>query len=645
MISLLLFYSLLISITGYAVFFWSQLKWKFESSLLFTVSSLICVLYFSGFIGIVEYMSYAIYFIGFILLFIGLLLKYKQDNSIVIFQNTTIELLPRVFILYVLASMVWVYYRQFTFSLNDEFSHWGLVYKEFLYWNGFPQGFSRGLFLPSYPPALVIFQYFVAKIIGEKERSAFIAQNLFILISLYGICGFFPKKKYWLSLGIITFGWFFSRMLGFSNPVENITADAPLGILFGAAIVSYLLSEDRQNGALIRVIPILIIITLIKPTGVGFALVIAAVVLIDQVLVRIIQPKFSIKNWKSFLDFKWFYILEILLIVTSPYIAYRSWNKFLEAQNLIGAQPLPSVNIIYRSFISGNDDRSKDTISNFANALDNSNYDFVDISVKEYFLIIFSASIAISFLHKSSSRKNEVFLINVFLLVGAFCYGFLLLVVFLFIFSSYEGIQLAGFNRYMGSYILGWGIINFGLIAEVVSLQENDFWSRRLASIGVVVILFIVVWYTPVNSYLKIAPGLSRSRREAKFIHQAIEKYIQPQDRIFNIYQGEENTITTHFQIHYEFVPNEWNFWFWSLGSPYFEGDVWTADISPSDWMKMLEGGNYDYVLVSYADEKFWSRYGELFDQYRIDCYPQLFMVGGDSLNQVNKGCIKHRSK
>ncbi|MFR5189969.1 MAG: hypothetical protein ACLTEH_01690 [Clostridia bacterium] len=51
----------------------------------------------------------------------------------------------------------------------------------------------------------------------------------------------------------------------------------------------------------------------------------------------------------------------------------------------------------------------------------------------------------------------------------------------------------------------------------------------------------------------------------------------------------------------------------WNLGAPYFEGDIWTYDITVQEWEKKLIEESFDYVFIAKSDERFVQDYGSLF--------------------------------
>ena len=53
----------------------------------------------------------------------------------------------------------------------------------------------------------------------------------------------------------------------------------------------------------------------------------------------------------------------------------------------------------------------------------------------------------------------------------------------------------------------------------------------------------------------------------------------------------------------------------WSIGTPVYEGDIWTLKITASEWSKMLIDEGYNYVYIENVNDMFISEFGQLFDK------------------------------
>jgi hypothetical protein len=200
---------------------------------------------------------------------------------------------------------------------------------------------------------------------------------------------------------------------------------------------------------------------------------------------------------------------------------------------------------------------------------------------------------------------------------GLFVYLLMLLIVFVFIFSEYEGLILASYDRYMASYLMG-----LGFLATVAFLQI-DLNTRLRQGIAIALILFAIIFSS--ISFKELLASFIRpthySHELTKDLHQTVDpwvvlinKYVPPTKNLWFIYQNSNGAEA--MLLRYEVVPRKMNPWYWSIGKPYYTGDVWTADISEGEFIYYLAGNQespFDYLFVARADDKFWKIYGNMF--------------------------------
>ena len=53
----------------------------------------------------------------------------------------------------------------------------------------------------------------------------------------------------------------------------------------------------------------------------------------------------------------------------------------------------------------------------------------------------------------------------------------------------------------------------------------------------------------------------------------------------------------------------------WYLGGPYFEGDIWTYNITVDQWAEVLKEQEYDYVFIARSDTRLKEEYGSIFEE------------------------------
>ena len=64
------------------------------------------------------------------------------------------------------------------------------------------------------------------------------------------------------------------------------------------------------------------------------------------------------------------------------------------------------------------------------------------------------------------------------------------------------------------------------------------------------------------------------------------------------------------FNIQEKFIKREG--WGWSIGAPFYEGDVWTVSVTAEEWRKQLLE-DYDYVVLYKINDYFVQNFESVF--------------------------------
>lgn len=95
-------------------------------------------------------------------------------------------------------------------------------------------------------------------------------------------------------------------------------------------------------------------------------------------------------------------------------------------------------------------------------------------------------------------------------------------------------------------------------------------------------------------------------------LDELIKKHCSGADKIYFISEG--STGFEYWVTRFNALPNAFSDNFsWSLGSPQYEGDVWTIDVSVDDWKKILLEGRYTHIAIYTMNEYFRENYSSVF--------------------------------
>ncbi len=607
----------LIAILGYGLHIDRLTKWPLESSLLFVCTSLVCLLYGAGLLGCLQITTQILLGIGVLFFLANVFSQWKKEAI-------ARSMSPGVWFFLMSIIGLWIFTRSeyySNFEFVDDFSHWGRISKVIA-------GNDR-LIIPAdpvwfqdYPPGMALFDYLFFQFSGFRENNAMFAHGVFIFAALTQIFSKIsrPVNRY-VSFGISIF--IYTLIYFFGSGLHTLSVDLIVGVVFGIGVLGYL--ADSQNGrliAVIRLIPLVMVLPLIKQIGILFSFVIGSVVICDLLFASIGGKE------KSKL------ILAALLLITTSLLTYISWGEHVMNTGVQKTfNSAISVREVAKAFIPAlATERQKTTINNFIHRV------FLPRSESKinrgYYWLVICLSFVWLIWHMEKEYRSWVgFAPFAVIFTGFFTYLFILLVLYMFLFGAYEGPRLASFDRYVNTYLVGMLIILFGVsLSQYFKEKQN-----RVTTIALITVCLLVM-----------LPNLKAERRDiANTVggrqDQHVEKLVKyweviknntaSNSRIYFVWQDSNGTENTIFN--YGIIPRESNRGCWSVGDPYAEGDVWTCKKSISDFARELK--EYDYLLVAHADSQFGKKFMRLFGSDNIPDGSLFRIMKGAELVRLRK--------
>lgn len=564
-----------------------------------------------------------------------------------------------------------VYTTGLFFSKWDEFSYWGVIYRYLMATDHLPD-LAANFLVKNYPPFTALFQYFVGTILKNSESSAYFAH---MLLAFSAIIAVFPNnnwkdwKKYTaaLTLGLISV---FPLDLRF----QGLYVDLILGLLFGAGLASAVFNNKMSTDRVTTVILASIALVLTKPLGIIFALVCISVLFIDLF--------FKQQQIRSIRDF-WISLLktlikpQVILLISLTILAYVSWNIHVQQFNntaihfSINANPVSSDDIYpgdIPSFIGRIDDqeiaynkntyllnqpntidisffnilrivtgnisyRTRLIIENFVHSFSTSPYHTLNVTCLGALLFILFVTLLVRISIPPNQREETTLSRNtIILLIGFVLYCFSILFAYIFYFSPAEGIKTPEVSRYVSSYLFGWWLLLVCMIYQQKSI-EIPIIKVQASNIITIVLLFFLVWKVPLFAYVHSPNQPDSQRLEVNRIYKAIANKFTSEDKIYDIWQVNPSDGLDHYIMKYFLTPLPSNNIGWQISEK--RVSVYTTEVSPSEWLELLNDQHFTYVLVCSSDEAFWNEYGMIFDTYEEKNVPQLFSVSSNGLVNV----------
>lgn len=459
-----------------------RLKTKIENAIPISFMGMVILVYILGLFGMLRY---CIYFINIITVISFIYIVYSITNHI---RNKKIEefadriITPGFIVFCLLYILFLLITKNRILEFIDEFRHWGMAVKSM---------FESGEFLgkhmrfTEYPPFTAIFEYIFLMYKGEFSEStilfAFSIIHICMMINIFKNIEWeknINKLILYIPLIILLPVFFYNK-----NYIR-IIVDGLLGIFFAYIVYTWFAFENNKLIRNISIILGLISITLIKSTGIYFAIFAIIIFIVDLIITR--KNNTVIKN-----DF----LFIVISIIVSLVILF-SWNVMIKLDNAEKEWDINS-SFIDKSvdIIKGNGNENDiEVIKNFIKSI------FVERTViSERNLTVFSVGLLllcfnIYVLNKIDNieLRKRYKTLNICLFIECIIYLIALLVMYLFLFTEFEASYLSSYDRYISSILLGMVATNIFIFLEI---QKNS----RFSMSNIVAICSIIIIFIPVN--------------------------------------------------------------------------------------------------------------------------------------------------
>ena len=244
-----------------------RIYWKVpaRASYLFVLSSIACLEYLSGLVGVLPLMAVLLFFGGlFSLTLIVLRKKFKLA-----FNRSSLNALNLAFFAGLIALVTSLIDTKFVHY--DNFSHWAVVVKNMLITNRFPDAFSAIIDFKSYPLGSSSFLYYFCSVVGSEEGVMLTGQILLLFACFYAMFGVIRDVKRFLLVGLLGLCCSTMAYFNISIRVNNLLVDFLLPALALGAVAIIASERKRFSAACFTALPVLALLVIVKSTGVFFA--------------------------------------------------------------------------------------------------------------------------------------------------------------------------------------------------------------------------------------------------------------------------------------------------------------------------------------------------------------------------------------
>ena len=257
----------LLSAAGYVAV--ARVYWKItaRASYIFVFSAQALIVYFAGLLGVLPYVSYALFGAG-IVAFAALIVNKKIAQA---YNASLLTALNLAFIAVfgaITASLIDTFFVHY-----DNFSHWAVVVKYMLVTNRIPDAASAIIDFKSYPLGSSSFLYYVGRIAGNGEGVMLVGQGILLFASFYAVFGAIRDQKRFMLSALLGLGCSAMAFFNISIRINNLLVDFLLPALTLASIGILLVERNKFFTACLAVLPVLGLLAIVKNTGVIFAVI------------------------------------------------------------------------------------------------------------------------------------------------------------------------------------------------------------------------------------------------------------------------------------------------------------------------------------------------------------------------------------
>lgn len=491
-IRFLFFFTVLLGLTE---FYFIKLKVKNEFIPIILFSSIGLIIFSAGILNIMLEVLICIVLFG-----LGYLIYSFMKKKF------TLKFITPGVLFFLLFSVYLAFFlRGAQFEAYDDFSHWGLVAREILATNRFPN-FESLIMFQAYPTGSASFIYFVSKIIGDTEGVMLYAQSLLTLSCIIPLFAFINKKNIVSYIIIFMSSIFFlTSNVGFlALSVDTLLAMLSLGC---SAVIIYGYNKQDYKLVYLQILPVLTFLIIIKNSGIFF-------VLVNVLLLLYYSIKFEASMKQN--------MKKLLITISVPYIFTVLWKKHVQLVFSQGFETKHAMSI--ESYQKIFQEKTIFDIKLIITSFIKRSMDWNQIEIKIYLLCLVGF-LSIYLLTKTKflndKHGNDSGLKLFFCsLVLYFVYQIGLLSTYVFSMPLSEAFKLASYQRYNMTiimYIFGVLLIYLLSILNNSNISFVKPYNKLVFSISILLIIMVppLYWKYPAHNSILEKKDYSQKDRYA----------------------------------------------------------------------------------------------------------------------------------
>lgn len=503
----------------------------------------------------------------------------------------------------ILAVFFWWLCRGCQYTDWDDFSHWGKAVKWLYSTNTLLTAPAAGDTFASYPPMTAVWQVMLMKATGSHFREDISLYANALLTAGWLLLPFrtvrIRKKPV---AGILTFVFLgLAPMLVYPSYFYRASVDGLLGV-FAAGLLLALFLPARSPGSDFLLIAGCFVLTLIKSSGAGIALIIAVAYIVERG---------RLPGQGSGLRHRLLPVLP-LAAVAAAQISWSLHKRFFNVgERWASAAPASG---LYRLLTGNAASWQSDVLRSFAATIfAKPNYGRLNAPFIAWpAALVLLAALAYC-LTRHAREKVPLVRLTVWTLLLAGVYVLGLLYSYLFVFDASEASVLASVYRYLDTVtlmLLLVGAAALGAAAASCSLPVQilpvSYFALAVLMLPFFSTLQEIVW-APTH-----AAKTQQSRYLAQHAAQRIEALDVENPRLWLITANDGGFAA--LQIEYELLPQHLPTQAYILMETVPPGNPWARQISKEEFSRELAAG-YDYLYIYCPEDQFVRDYLPVFEE------------------------------
>lgn len=353
--------------------------------------------------------------------------------------------------------LLWkLYDSQGVMFASSNFSHYGPIAKYLLMYHTFPDKNTSLFDFYAYPPGTALFIYWGGRLLGRKAVYLVTMQTFLGLCSVTTLLASGKRRLSEIYIFLYT-GVFFICAREGGNRAEELLVDVLLASLVIAAFFIATEYSEDETKAIVSLTPVLTLIVFVKNSGLFFAMFVF--------VYWLIVGKHTAKKMLCFLSFSG----ALLLWNIHVKIAFAGCES---SENAL------SLSYWMQMFMQKDSDVFRELMVRFGRAqiTFNNGRSFIVLYYIIWMLIIFILS------RKTGYKYRKIMVLNTVLMTMYISYQIMLLMMYLFSFTSGQAQILSGYSRFNITALM----ILYGGMAITILCCPEIFRREKMQNAGVV---------------------------------------------------------------------------------------------------------------------------------------------------------------